>query len=252
MNYSAVSSMNVCGAILTLYPDPSDDEAAFAEGWVYSDPGLAANRAAECVVQGFTAVKFDPARPCTVYSPRQPELVAMDRSELFAKRIREAVGSKAYMLCGTHGQFSTSGAIQFAQRLEGDDPLWFEEPTSPDITEEMAVMARQTSIPIATGKRLTTKHEFVRVPKVQAASILKRHPGSQEHRWHDRSALCPDRPASLLQTDRQRHEYPVGNLHAETPDPREQPTLGGFPQCGPEITYSVGRWARHPGDYTGA
>ena len=106
--------MNVCGAILTLYPDPSDNEAAFAEGRVYSGPGLAANRATECVVQGFTAVKFDPAGPYTIYGPCQRVLGAMDRSELFAKRIREAVGSKAYMLFGTHGQFSTSGAIRFA------------------------------------------------------------------------------------------------------------------------------------------
>jgi 2-dehydro-3-deoxyphosphogalactonate aldolase len=37
----------------------------------------------------------------------------------------------------------------------------------------MARVARQTSIPIATGERLTTKYEFARVLEQQAASILQ-------------------------------------------------------------------------------
>ena len=37
----------------------------------------------------------------------------------------------------------------------------------------MARVARQTSIPIATGERLTTKYEFARVLEEQAASILQ-------------------------------------------------------------------------------
>ncbi len=37
----------------------------------------------------------------------------------------------------------------------------------------MARVARQTSIPIATGERLTTKYEFSRVLELQAASILQ-------------------------------------------------------------------------------
>jgi 2-dehydro-3-deoxyphosphogalactonate aldolase len=39
--------------------------------------------------------------------------------------------------------------------------------------EQMAVVARQTSIPIATGERLTTKYEFARVLECKAASILQ-------------------------------------------------------------------------------
>jgi L-alanine-DL-glutamate epimerase-like enolase superfamily enzyme len=39
--------------------------------------------------------------------------------------------------------------------------------------EEMAKVARQTGIPIATGERLTTKYEFKRVLELGAASILQ-------------------------------------------------------------------------------
>ena len=140
---------------------------------VYDDPDLAAEAACECVTQGFTAIKFDPAGPYSVFDPRQPSMEAMDRSELFCRRVREAVGSKADLLFGTHGQFTPSGAIRLARRLEAYDPLWFEEPTPPEIPEEMAKVARQTKIPIATGERLTTKYEFSRVLDTGAASILQ-------------------------------------------------------------------------------
>jgi 2-dehydro-3-deoxyphosphogalactonate aldolase len=140
---------------------------------VYDDPDLAAERALEYVEQGFTAVKFDPAGPYTIYDGRQPTLVDMDRSEQFVKKIREAVGNRADLLFGTHGQFTAAGAIRLARRLEPYDPLWFEEPTPPENPAEMARVARQTTIPIATGERLTTKYEFARVLENQAAAILQ-------------------------------------------------------------------------------
>jgi len=155
-----------------LYPDDDEDPQSF-----YADPIRSAERAAECVAQGFTAVKFDPAGPYTIYDPHQPMLEAMlediARSVKFVKCIREAVGTKADLLFGTHGQFTTSGAIRLAQQLEPYDPLWFEEPVPPENPREMARVARQTSIPIATGERLTTKYEFARVLENQAASILQ-------------------------------------------------------------------------------
>ncbi|WP_282610150.1 mandelate racemase/muconate lactonizing enzyme family protein [Pelagibius sp. Alg239-R121] len=139
----------------------------------YHDADRSAERAAEYVAQGFTAVKFDPAGAYTVYDGHQPSLEDIARSVEFVKKIREAVGTKADMLFGTHGQFTTSGAIRLARQLEPYDPLWFEEPTPPENPAEMARVARQTSIPIATGERLTTKYEFARVLEHQAASILQ-------------------------------------------------------------------------------
>ena len=155
-----------------LYPK---DGAVFKEDepHVFNDPELAAELAAEYVAQGFTAIKFDPAGPYSVFDPRQPSLKELERSELFCNLIREAVGSKADLLFGTHGQFTPSGAIRLARRLEAYDPLWFEEPTPPESPEEMAKVARKTSIPIATGERLTTKYEFSRVLETGAASILQ-------------------------------------------------------------------------------
>jgi len=150
-----------------IYPREGEDES------VYNDPELAAERALEYVDMGFTALKFDPAGPYSVYDGRQPSLQELDRSERFVSTLRRAVGNRADLLFGTHGQFTTSGAIRLAKRLEASDPLWFEEPLPPENAKEMARVARQTSIPVATGERLTTKYEFARVLEEQAASILQ-------------------------------------------------------------------------------
>ncbi len=151
-----------------LYPDKGENEKAF-----YADPLRAAERAAEYASLGFTAVKFDPAGPYSVFDPRQPSLEDIKRAVEFVKNIREAVGTEVDLLFGTHGQFTTAGAIRLARQLEPFDPLWFEEPVPPENPREMAVVARQTTIPIATGERLTTKYEFARILENQAATILQ-------------------------------------------------------------------------------
>jgi 2-dehydro-3-deoxyphosphogalactonate aldolase len=68
---------------------------------------------------------------------------------------------------------TTSSAIRLAKRLEKFDPLWFEEPIPPENRDEMARVADHTSIPIATGERLSTKYEFRELLEKQAASILQ-------------------------------------------------------------------------------
>ena len=150
-----------------IYPEGDETDA------IYHDAELSARRAAEYVKLGFTAVKFDPAGAYSAFDPRQPSLESLALSEKFARLMREAVGVKADLLFGTHGQFTASGAIRLAKRLEPYDPLWLEEPTPPEMPEEMARVARATSIPIATGERLTTKYEFARVLECRAASILQ-------------------------------------------------------------------------------
>ena len=84
---------------------------------------------------------------------------------------------QADLLFGTHGQMTAAGAIRLARRLEPYDPLWLEEPVPPDAPEEMAKVARATSIPIATGERLATKYDFARLLKAGSAAILQMNLG---------------------------------------------------------------------------
>jgi galactonate dehydratase len=154
-----------------IYPEEGESEA------IYRNAERSVERALDYIKQGFTALKFDPAGAYSAFDPRQPDLFSLELSERFMRLMREAVGAKADLLFGTHGQFTASGAIRLAKRLEPYDPLWFEEPTPPEMPEEMARVARATSIPIATGERLTTKYEFARVLSSGAASILQMNLG---------------------------------------------------------------------------
>ena len=156
-----------------LYPQDGDAYAPKGGANLYTDPDLAAEAAVREVERGFTAVKFDPAGPYTVFDGRQPSLERLDLSERYTAAIRDAVGNRADLLFGTHGQFTPSGALRLARRLEAYDPLWFEEPVPPDDLEGMARVAAGTTIPIATGERLTTVSEFAAVLRAGAASILQ-------------------------------------------------------------------------------
>ncbi len=140
---------------------------------VQNTPDLAAERAATYVKMGFTAVKFDPARPAIIPNPHQLPLETLENAEAVVKSVREAVGDKCDILIGTHGQMTTSSAIRLARRLEKYDPLWFEEPVPPENKEEMARVAHHTTIPIATGERLYTKYEFRELLQNQSAAILQ-------------------------------------------------------------------------------
>ena len=154
-----------------IYPKPGDQSD------VYHDPDLAAVRAAEYLAQGFTALKFDPAGPYSAFDGRQLSLDALELCERFARQLREAVGTRADLLFGTHGQMTAAGAIRLAKRLEPFDPLWLEEPVPPDAPEEMAKVARATSIPIATGERLATKYDFARLLQAGSAAIFQMNLG---------------------------------------------------------------------------
>jgi 2-dehydro-3-deoxyphosphogalactonate aldolase len=150
-----------------IYPAPGKDNS------VYSNADISCERAAVYIKDGFTALKFDPIGPYSAFDPRQLSLEMLNFTEKFVKQLREAVGDKVDLLFGTHGQMTPASAIRLAKRLEKFDPLWFEEPTPPDMPEEMGRVAAATSIPVATGERLATKYEFARVLRNNAAAILQ-------------------------------------------------------------------------------
>ena len=150
-----------------LYPEAGD------KADVYADPAQAARRAADCRDLGFTAVKFDPLDKYGAFDPRQLRLAEISRARLFAREIRAAVGDDCDLLFGSHGQMTAAAAIRLARELEPFLPLWFEEPTPPECPAAAAAVARATSIPIATGERLSTAHDFARVLDCDAAAILQ-------------------------------------------------------------------------------
>jgi len=156
-----------------LGPNPDKPEQTNS----HQDPIAAGEAAAAYVKWGFTAIKIDPVMqeppPPPGGAPVQISVHTLEATEKVVKSIREAVGDKCDILIGTHGQMTTSSAIRLARRLEKYDPMWFEEPVPPENRDEMARVAQHTSIPIATGERLSTKYEFRELLDKGAASILQ-------------------------------------------------------------------------------
>ncbi|MGC1489227.1 MAG: mandelate racemase/muconate lactonizing enzyme family protein, partial [Albidovulum sp.] len=151
-----------------LYPAPGKESADF---WV--SPDAAAEAALRFVDMGFSAIKFDPAGPYTIRGGHDPSGSDITRSVAFCKAIRDAVGDRADLLFGTHGQFNIAGAIRMGQALEPYGPLWYEEPIPPDNLLDFAEVQKAVRIPVATGERFTTKAEFATVLRTGGARILQ-------------------------------------------------------------------------------
>ena len=164
-----------------LYPLPQHRMDDF-----WTSPEMAAQSALDCVDRGYTAVKFDPAGPYTIRGGHQPAMRDITQSVAFCKAIREAVGDRADLLFGTHGQFTTAGAIRLGQALEPYAPLWFEEPVPPDNLTEFAEVARAVRIPLSTGERLTTKAEFAALLRMGGVRILQPALGRSGGLWEAR------------------------------------------------------------------
>jgi L-alanine-DL-glutamate epimerase-like enolase superfamily enzyme len=151
-----------------LYPLPHHDPKAF-----WTSPDMNAESAAAAVAQGFTAIKLDPAGPYTVRGGHQPGMRDIDLCERMLGAVRDAIGVRADILLGTHGQFTAAGAIRLGAAVERFQPLWFEEPVPPDDVHAMAEVARGSRMPVAAGERLSTKAEFTALLRAGGAAILQ-------------------------------------------------------------------------------
>jgi L-alanine-DL-glutamate epimerase-like enolase superfamily enzyme len=168
-----------------LYPLEHHDLNDF-----WTTPEMAAESAIDLVNRGFTAVKFDPAGPYTMRGGHMPAMSDIKLSINFCRAIREAVGDNADILFGTHGQFTTAGAIRLGKAIEPYSPMWFEEPIPPDNLSEFSKVQSAVGIPIATGERFTTKMEFAEVLKSGGVSIIQPALGRAGGIWEMKKAAA--------------------------------------------------------------
>ncbi len=164
-----------------LYDLSGKDLAAAAADWSNA-PKRMGELAARILDEGFSGVKLDPIRYTPPgFPPMQPFEIGIaeyDQAERTIEAIRTAIGNRADILIGTHGQITPSVSKRLAKRLEKYDPLWLEEPCPPENMEEMACVAASTSIPIATGERLAHVHDFQRLFAAGACAYAQPDLGS--------------------------------------------------------------------------
>lgn len=73
---------------------------------------------------------------------------------------REAVGDEVDLCIEIHRRLSPAEAVVLAKGIEEFHPLFYEDPILPENFDAMALVAQGISVPIATGERLHSIHEF--------------------------------------------------------------------------------------------
>ena len=72
-----------------------------------------------------------------------------------------------------HGRLSVGAAIDTIRRLARFDPLWCEEPVTPDSLDLLAEVKRLVQTPVAAGERLYTQADFHRLISLRAADVVQ-------------------------------------------------------------------------------
>lgn len=158
-------------------------------GWadrlaILIDPKQYAETAKYAVSQGYDAIKVDPMQITRTYSPDQRRevvqnyfgLLLADQVLMGEERIaamREAVGSDVDIICEIHSFLGTNAAIQFARAIEKYNIFFYEEPVHPMNVDNMAKVARNTTIPLATGERSYTRWGFRELLEKQVVAVIQ-------------------------------------------------------------------------------
>jgi L-alanine-DL-glutamate epimerase-like enolase superfamily enzyme len=87
--------------------------------------------------------------------------------------MREAVGPDVDIICEIHSFLGTNAAIQFAQMIEKYNIFYYEEPVHPMNADNMAKVARNTSIPLSTGERSYTRWGYREMLEKQALAVVQ-------------------------------------------------------------------------------
>ncbi|SAK92152.1 galactonate dehydratase [Caballeronia pedi] len=147
-------------------------------------PEQYAEAARKAVAQGYTALKVDPLQvdrnggPPLDWEVNQNYfgLLRTDQLRMGEERIaamRDAVGPDVDIIIEAHALLGVNAAIQFARVVEPYNILFYEEPVHPLNMDNMALVARSTSIPIATGERCYTRWGYRDLLEKQAVAVIQ-------------------------------------------------------------------------------
>lgn len=147
---------------------------AYANGWYRGPrtPESFAEKAAEVVRRGYTALKFDPFGDNWRVLPRREFDLSLD----IIRAVRSAVGDGVDLLIEGHCRFNVATAIEFAEAMAQFRPMWFEEPVPHTNIAALVEVARRSPVPIATGENLFNKQQFAELLSYNAVSIYQPEP----------------------------------------------------------------------------
>jgi galactonate dehydratase len=133
------------------------------------DPEPLIDLAHQVVAKGYTALKV-------VFVPYSEPLMGVPYVKKLAHlmaRLRDAVGDPIDILVDFHGRTSPAMAVTYINALEEFRPFFCEEPVPPENVAALAEVKRAVKVPIATGERLVTRHQFREIFEQQACHVIQ-------------------------------------------------------------------------------
>jgi galactonate dehydratase len=125
--------------------------------------------ALQVVARGYTAVKV-------VFVPYSEPLMGVPYVKKFAAvmgLLRDAVGDRVDIMIDFHGRTYPAVAIEYINAVAEYRPYFCEEPVPPENIDALAQVRQAVHVPIATGERLVTRHQFREVLEKQAAHVIQ-------------------------------------------------------------------------------
>jgi galactonate dehydratase len=133
------------------------------------DPEAWAEAARAARKAGFDAMKVYPMAPARPLEG----ITALREAEVLVAHVREAAGDDADIMVDLHGRSTPATAIEIGRMLTAFEPYFLEEPCQPGNVDAMAEVARALPIPIATGERLSSRHEFRELLEKRACAVIQ-------------------------------------------------------------------------------
>jgi len=151
-----------------------DKIKAYANGWytVERTPEEFHAAAKQVIAKGYRALKFDPFGAGLYELTTDAKHTAIELVEA----VRDAVGPDVEILIEMHGRFNPPTAIEMARELAPFKPGWYEEPVPPENLPTLKKVAQAIAplgVPVATGERIHTLHEYRELFELQAADIIQ-------------------------------------------------------------------------------
>ena len=138
--------------------------------WVGGDrPADVGAAAREQVEAGFTALKMN----ATAEFERIESPAAVREAENRLAEVREAVGDEVGVAVDFHGRVAKPMAERLIGALEPYGPMFVEEPVLPEHADALPDVAASTTVPIATGERLYSRHDFKQVLESGAVDVVQ-------------------------------------------------------------------------------
>jgi galactonate dehydratase len=145
------------------------DMKAVYETQKSADAGVFVDRLKEVMERGYSAVKVLITPPSEALS----RIGEYKYAERVMDAMRTAAGDDIDIMVDCHGRHSMANAIEFCRVLAPYKPYFVEEPVPPENVDVLAEVRRASPVPIATGERLATRHQFREIFEKHACHVIQ-------------------------------------------------------------------------------